>query len=243
MKAFFTLLVCSISFTASLTAETGNWTTQYTELLQKYVTSSGVKYTEWHKNSDDLSQLKSVVEGVADQSLSGMSSDEKLAFYINAYNAWTVHHFLERHPYHNDNFLKRTRFFGSDIIEVAGQNMSFNHLEHTIIRPQFNEPRVHFALNCASASCPPLLDRAFVASTLDADLQSLTVAYVNDNPEGVTLTKNGSVAQISQIFDWFAEDFNDGDVKTFLNAYRKDPLKKSTKIEFQKYDWRRNEAK
>ncbi|MEM1295516.1 MAG: DUF547 domain-containing protein [Verrucomicrobiota bacterium] len=243
MKNLLLLLSSAGILSSSLMAETTDWTTQYTELLQKYVTSSGVKYNAWHKSSGDLNKLKKVVDGVADQSLSGLGRDEKLAFYINAYNAWTVHHFLERHPYNNDNFLKRNGFFGSKIITVAGEKMSFNHLEHDIIRPHFNEARVHFALNCASASCPPLLDRAFVASTLDADLQTLTLAYINDNPEGVTLEKGGSVARISQIFDWFAEDFNDGDVKSYLNEFRKNPLKKSTKIEFQKYDWSRNEAK
>tara|TARA_R110002096_G_scaffold16106_13_gene55036 strand:+ start:1728 stop:2459 length:732 start_codon:yes stop_codon:yes gene_type:complete len=243
MKTFLILLTSVFALGSNLQADSGNWVGQYSELLGKYVTPDGVKYNEWHKDSADMAKLKSVVDGIAAQSLSGLSEDEKLAFYINAYNAWTVFHFLERHPYNNDNFLKRNRFFGSDIIEVAGKKMSFNHLEHGIIRPEFNEPRVHFALNCASASCPPLLDRAFAEATLEADLQALTLDYVNDNPEGVTLADGGKVARVSQIFDWFAEDFNDGDVKGFLNEFRKNPLKKDTTIEFQKYNWSRNEAK
>ncbi len=237
LSILFSLVLCNASLLAA------DWTVTYGELLQKYAKPSGVNYTGWNGNSDDMEKIQSVVDGIAAESLSGKSSDEKLAFYINAYNAWTLYHFLERHPYHNDNFIKRNFFFSSDQITVAGEKMSFNHLEHEIIRPQFNEPRIHFALNCASASCPPLLETPFSAATLEEDLQQVTVAYINDNPEGVKLEKDGKVAKVSQIFDWFSEDFKDGDVKSFINEYRKNPLKKETKIEFQNYDWSRNEVK
>ncbi len=243
MKALFSVLCSSAVLFSSAAAAPDDWAALYTELLQKYVTPTGVKYNSWHNDATDLKKLKTVVDSIAAESTAGMKPAEKLAFYINAYNAWTVHHFLERHPYHNDNFLKRNRFFGSDIIKVAGKTMSFNHLEHEIIRPKFREARVHFALNCASASCPPLLNRAYAAETLNADLQAQTIAYITKNPQGLTLAKGGKVAKVSQIFDWFAEDFDDGDVLGYINRFREKPLKKGTKIEFQKYDWSRNESK
>ncbi len=116
--------------------------------------------------------------------------------------------------------------------------MSFNHLENEIIRPVFNEPRIHFALNCAAASCPPLRDEAYVGSKLDAQLTEQTKAFVNTNPHGVQV--QGRSAKVSQIFNWFSGDF--GDVKQFINQYRDEALPRFGKLNYLDYDWTRNDA-
>lgn len=233
------LLVALLAVSILPAAADAAWRDDYAALLQKYVKPTGVDYESWAANAGDKAKLKSVADAIGEEKPAG-SQDDKLAFYINAYNAWTLHHFVKDYPYENSNALKRTIFFSRGINKVAGESISFRSLENDIIRAKFSEPRIHFALNCASASCPPLLNRPYVGSTLDADLTTQTRAYLNDNPLGVTV--KGNTASISEIFDWFAADFG-GDAKAFINKYRVQPLGSSVKIEFQKYDWSRNDAK
>ncbi len=120
--------------------------------------------------------------------------------------------------------------------------MSFNDLEQKVIRPTFKEPRVHFALNCASASCPPLASRPFDAATLNDQLDQLTRAFMNVNPRAI-IGSGGSIA-LSKIFDWYKDDFAAaGGSVAFINRYRKEPLPAGAKVKFMDYDWSLNETK
>ena len=136
------------------------WIGTYNTLLAKYVTSSGVKYAAWKNDAADAQAIQNVVNGIASERLSGLSKKEQLAFYLNAYNAWILHEALAKYPTKSVKDLLFT-FFTGQRIKVAGEPMSFNHLEKDIIRPKFNEPRIHFGLNCASRSCPPLDRKRF----------------------------------------------------------------------------------
>lgn len=234
-------LILPLLFLALAGVANADWRSDYTELLGKYVKHGGVDYKAWNADSADSAKLKSVVDAIAAETPSG-SQDDKLAFYINAYNAWTLYYFVRDHPRQNSNALKRATFFKSKNANVSGTKMSLESLENNIVRAKFNEPRIHFALNCASTSCPPLLNRAYLGETLDADLDTQTKAYINDNPLGVKVSKDGKTAEISEIFKWFAEDFNN-DPKTYINQYRETPLGKDTVIAYQKYDWSRNDPR
>ena len=226
---------------AASTSAYADWQSDYTSLLQTYVKGGGVDYSSWSKSASNMAKLQGVVDAIGKESPTG-SQNDKLAFYINAYNAWTLYYFVKDHPRQHSNAFKRAVFFKSNNIKVAGKSMSLESLENDIVRTQFKEPRIHFALNCASASCPPLLNRAYVGATLDADLSAQTRGYVNDNPLGVKVAKNGKTASLSEIFKWFADDFGN-DPKSFINQYRNTPLGASTKIEYQSYDWSRNDPK
>jgi len=121
--------------------------------------------------------------------------------------------------------------------------MSFNHLEKDIIRPKFGETRVHFALNCASRSCPPLEREPFRADKLDAQLEKLAVAFVN-SPKGVDYSAEKNSAALSAIFNWYKDDFKAvGGPTAFINLRRKPPLPNDVKIVYQDYDWSLNEVK
>ena len=120
--------------------------------------------------------------------------------------------------------------------------MSFLHLENEIIRKKFSEPRLHFALNCASRSCPPLHQQPFQAKELDRVLEDLTVEFLNKNPYAFQETE--SKIELSKIFKWYEEDF--GGHKNFIpfiNRYRKQPLPLTKKVSFLDYDWHLNELK
>ena len=217
------------------------WVDTYNRLLGKYVTSSGVKYAEWKNNAADMQAIQQVVDGIAAEKISG-SKKEQLAFYINAYNAWILHEALGKYPTKSVKDLLFT-FFTGPRIKVAGEQISFNHLEKDIIRPKFGEPRVHVALNCASHSCPPLNPEAFRAEKLDAQLEKLAVAFVNSS-RGVDYSAAKKTAALSAIFNWYKDDFKGvGGPLAFINKRRSEPLPNDVKITYQDYDWSLNEAK
>jgi len=238
------LLFC---FTLSLAAATAfgqksDWVASYNTLLGKYVTSGGVKYAEWKGNAADMQAIQGVVDGIAKENVSAMGKQQQLAFYVNAYNAWILHEALGKYPTKSVKDALFT-FFTGKRITVAGQQMSFNALEKDTIRSKFNDPRVHFALNCASRSCPPLNRTAFSGDKLDGQFEALAKGYVNSE-HGVKFNAATKSAELSKIFDWYKDDFKaEGDAIAFINKRRSTPLPADAKIGYQDYDWGLNEAK
>ena len=211
----------------------------YRRLLKQYATPHGVRYAAWHQNQEDLAALDQVVEFYA-ASQPPSDSDAALAWYLNAYNAWILHNILEKYPTKGP-LAGSPLFFHGKNLELSGRRMSFDHLEQTIIRKKFDEPRIHFALNCASESCPPLLTRPFAGPTLAEDLQRLTVRFINHNPQGVV--PRGNTIKLSKIFDWYAEDFGGRDgLLDYINQYQEQPIDPDKKVEFLDYSWDLNEA-
>jgi Protein of unknown function, DUF547 len=239
MRLLVSLALLAVS-AASSRAE--SWTETYNRLLGKYVTSGGVKYAEWKANAGDVQAIQSVVDGIAKENVSAMGKQQQLAFYINAYNAWILHEALGKYPTSSvkDAFFT---FFTGKRITVAGQQTSFNSLEKDTIRSKFGEPRIHFALNCASRSCPPLNRNAFSADKLDSQFEALAKGYVNSE-RGVKYNAAAKAAELSKIFDWYKDDFKaDGGAIAFINKRRSTQIPADAKISFQDYDWGLNEAK
>ncbi|BDS07163.1 DUF547 domain-containing protein [Oceaniferula spumae] len=222
-------------FTAvSSTLAMADWYSDYDGLLRKYVTPQGVKYKEWKANAADVQKLHGVTDAIAKYAPAG-DYNAKLAFHLNAYNAWILRAVIDNYPMKSIKDVK-TFFFKRYDIKVSGREMSFSHLENDIIRKKFKEPRIHFALNCASESCPPLLNKAFHGNTLGRSLDKLTKDFIN-SPRGVKVS--GDKVMLSSIFDWYKEDF--GDVDDYINKYRREKI--SGKISYQDYDWSLNEAR
>ena len=237
-----TLLASStlLSLVFSTVSFAADWTGDYARLLKKYVAPNGVRYSQWKGNADDVAALGKVTDAIAVAPASSSRSKEQLAFYINAYNAWILREALEKYPTRSVKDPLFT-FFTAPRITVAGEKMSFNRLEKEIIRGRFNDPRIHFALNCASQSCPPLRAEPYEGSKLDAQLDAPTKAFAN-SPQGVAVHRKG--VAFSKIFDWYKEDFaGAGGVVAFINKNRATPLPSGAPVSFQDYDWGLNEAK
>jgi hypothetical protein len=232
-------------FLAGVIAQTAlgapDWTESYDKLLKKYVTSSGVKYAAWKGNASDLQELRGVVDAIGTANVGSMSKNDQLAFYINAYNAWILQEALGKYPTKSvkDTFFS---FFTGKRIKVAGQQTSFNTLEKETIRSKFGDPRIHFALNCASKSCPPLLSGAFRGSSVESQMDTLARNYINSS-RGVKYQEASKSAELSKIFDWYKDDFKDGGPIAFINKRRSKPLPADAKISYQEYDWSLNEAR
>ena len=174
---------------------------------------------------------------------------EQQAYWINLYNALTVHVVVE-HPKKKSILRMGKGFFSvgpwdDDVIEVAGQELTLNDIEHRILRPIYKDHRVHFAVNCASIGCPNLVDTAYSAETLDSQLSENEVDYIN-HPRGVTFDKKDRL-QLSQLFEWYASDFGSDEksVVEYLASHHKtlaDKMKAyDGKIKYE-YDWDLNTA-
>ncbi|HMJ06884.1 MAG TPA: DUF547 domain-containing protein [Chthoniobacterales bacterium] len=243
MKSAFRplLFLCLWLSTAQLVAgQTSAWVAEFNRLLGKYVTPSGVRYGAWKGNAVDMKVLQGVVDSIAREKVDALGREEQLAFYLNAYNAWILHEALEKYPTKSVKDLL-FRFFMNPRLTVAGERTSFDRLEKEIIRAKFRDPRVHFALNCASRSCPPLHSEAFVGTRLPTQLEKLAKAFVNSE-RGVRLSADHKTVELSKIFDWYESDFAHGAL-AFINERRADPIPNEAKLRYQDYDWSLNETK
>lgn len=186
--------------------------------------------------------LKAYLEKVAVADVSGLQPKQKLAFYTNAYNATVLNAVLESgRP---KSVLDVPGFFDKKPYKVAGEDFTLNALEEKKIRSS-GDPRVHFAVNCASFDCPPLLNKAFSAKSWDKDLEKLTKAYLTRDGE-VKVDDAAKTIAVVQIFEWYRGDFGDeAKVREFIAKYVpadvaakvKDP---AYKITYRPYDWRPN---
>lgn len=235
--SFITVLVGTGS------SENGVDNTIYAELLGKYVKDGVVNYKGFKNEESVLDRYLKVLEEVDSKLL---SHNDKFAFYINAYNAWTIKLILSGYP-----GIKSIKDLGSlfkspwkkKICRIDGEIITLDDIEHNILRPRFKDPRVHFAINCAAKSCPPVRSEPYRGGELDQQLGEMTRAFVND------LERNrleNHTLYVSSIFKWFAEDFNK-DIVGFFLKYAKGDLKEQLeankekiRVKYLDYDWALN---
>lgn len=174
------------------------------------------------------------------------SEAEQLAYWINAYNAFTVKLIVDNYPLESITELHPTlhvpgvnTVWHKKFFRIGNQKSSLDEIEHQILRKQFNEPRIHFAINCASKSCPPLRPEAYEAGKLEEQLQEQARSFIN-NPKYNHIETNR--AEVSKIFSWFTGDFTrQGSLQEYLNKYSTVQLKADAAIAYKDYDWSLNE--
>nr|MBX2817697.1 DUF547 domain-containing protein [Saprospiraceae bacterium] len=124
-------------------------------------------------------------------------------------------------------------------ITIEDRTYDLNNIEHGIIRKQFDEPRIHFAVNCASYSCPALMNRAYTAADLNAQLDQAARRFINDPLRNQT---GRSPVQLSKIFSWFSGDFKKKmSISEYINQFAEIPIPVDAKIEYLDYRWDLNE--
>jgi Protein of unknown function, DUF547 len=213
----------------------------WTLIVSKYVDDNGrVAYRKLQ--TEDMQVLSKYLASLGEARIDGLPEKEQLAFWINAYNAMIVAGILD--GYSAENAFKRYRFFKSYSQVIAGQQRTPDAIEHGIIRPQFRDPRTHFAVVCASTSCPKLRQEAYVGSRLDEQLDDQARRFLND-PSRNRIDPASGTLELSQIFKWFKEDFT-RDGKTladFLAPYltaEQIRLLRSKPPSYLDYDWTMN---
>ena len=238
---------------------------QWDALTKKHVVwlsgghASQVDYSGFKADGKELKSYLDGLSAVAQSEYDGWKKPEKLAFLINAYNAYTVELILTAYPK-----VKSIKDLGSVItspwkkrfFSLLGKQRSLDDVEHGMIRAPgtFDEPRIHMAANCASIGCPALRSEAYVAAKLDAQLEDSVVRFLSDESRNRFNPKSGRL-EVSKIFDWYGKDFaaRSGSVEAWLAQYA-DKLAgepkhqqmirdKKAKLYFLDYDWALNDRK
>ena len=214
-------------------------TEDYNALLQKHVDEKGnVDYKNLKKEASKLTEYLSFLAKTTPQK--SWSGDKKKAFWINAYNAYTLKIILDNYPTKSIMKIKKK---GKDawnipFAKVGGKNYTLNHIEHEILRKDFSDPRIHVGVNCASLSCPQLGNFAFTESNIESELERLMKLFINDTSRNIITEKK---IQISKIFDWFKGDFiKNGSVIDYFNKYSDIKINKKAKIRYLEYNWNLN---
>ena len=232
MKKLMVLIVASLTF-----AQANAQTAIFNDLLQEHVTANGfVDYTSFNK--EKLERYLSYLERTSPEVT--WSENKQKAFWINAYNAYTIKKILEYDALISIVNIKENNQTAWKIpfAKVGGKTYTLDYIEHEILRKNLFDPRIHVGVNCASNSCPKLGNIAFTEENIEATLENLMKAFINDSTKN-KITKNK--LQISSIFDWFQEDFiKNGTVIEYLNTYSKTTINKKIAIHYLKYDWSLN---
>lgn len=203
-------------------------------LLSKYVSATGrVDYKSLKINRLELDSVvaKMEVGPPADTA----SKNEKLAFWMNAYNVFTLKLVVDNYPLKRITDLDGGKTWDVRRIEIGGKKYSLNDIENVILRPRFKDARIHFGINCAAKSCPPLHNQAFSAENVQSLLTVRTRKFIRSSAN--ELAENQ--VTVSKVFDWYAADF--GSLVEFLNRYSKVKIAADAAVSFKDYDWSLNE--
>ena len=209
----------------------------WNELLQQYVDQEGnVDYKGLKNEEGSLDEYLNLLANNA-PAISA-NRNEKLVYYINLYNAATVKLILDHYPVKSIKDIKSP--WDKKWVIVGDEKLSLGAIEHKILR-KLDEPRIHFAINCASYSCPKLSNRAYTITNLEDQLEAATRDFVNDPKRNKISADN---AEISEIFKWYKSDFTEnGSLTAYINQYANEPIGPNTKLKYIKYDWSLNEIK
>lgn len=231
MKFILTAWVITLSF-ACIGQNISHQT--FNTLLQKYVSASGtVNYKGLKKEEAVLeTYIRTLAKQIPDKS---WSRDASLAYWINAYNALTLKLIVTNYPVKSITSLNGGKPWDVKWIDLAGKKYSLNNIENDIIRTQYKDPRIHFAVNCAAVSCPPLSNTAFTETNINKLLDSRSKAFINSTSNEIACTK----VKISKIFDWYKADFED--VIAFINKYSNTQVNENAVVDYGEYNWNLNE--
>lgn len=202
--------------------------------LQKYVDENGkVNYTKINSNKVDLDKVIARFDDLKPKQ--NWSKNEKLAYWINAYNAFSIKLIIDNYPL--KSITEVSNAWKINFINFEGSKISLDDIDYRILKP-LQEPRIHFAINCASYSCPSLKNRAFYPDTIEQELENAAFTFLNDAERNQISKKE---AKLSKLFDWFAADFTtELDLISFINQYSKVKINNSTKISYLDYNWSLN---
>jgi hypothetical protein len=221
--------------------------TAWDAILARHLRRGGDGVARFDYRGVDRGAVRAYVASLEAVDPAGLASGSAFAYWVNLYNAATVQVVLDAWPVSSIRRIGGALFapgpWRRPFLSVAGQSLSLDDIEHGILRPVWREPRIHFAVNCASIGCPDLAERAWTAGRLEPMLEEATRRFVN-HPRGARV-ENGRLT-VSSIFHWYAEDFGgtDAAVIAYLRRYAEPPLATAldgvTRVAGHQYDWALN---
>lgn len=235
MKTYFAYILI-IFFSFGATAQTEHFDT----LLKENISKEGVvNYKGIIKNKHHLEHY---IEYTTNTTPNKNWSENKIkAFWINAYNAYTIQLIIKHYPLKSILEIKTEGkdAWNSPFAKVGGKNYTLNQIEHEILRKTYNDPRIHVGVNCASFSCPPIANFAFTEANIESELERLMKQFVNDSKRNKLTSKKIS---LSKIFEWYKDDFTqNGSLTSYISKYSNIELNKKTKVKYLEYNWNLNE--
>lgn len=210
------------------------------QLLNKHVKADGkVDYSGFIEDSIPFNDYLKLLSASHPNNLH-WSEAERLAYWINAYNAFTVKLIVDNYPIKSIKDIKWgipmvNTVWDIKFIEIEGEKYDLNNIEHSVLRKEFDEPRIHFAINCASVSCPNLRPEAFTAGELEYQLTDQAKKFLSDKTKNIIAKDK---VQVSRIFQWFRGDFtSQGSLIDFLNKYSSVKINSNADIDYLEYNW------
>lgn len=206
----------------------------YDELLSRFVSPAGrVDYAGLKRNLPTMRKVMAAM--TAEPPGANWSREQQMAFWINAYNAYTLLIVAEHYPVSSIMEIDNGETWAIPQAFIGGRKYSLNEIENDILRSRFRDPRIHFALNCAAVACPPLMQKAYRPEILERQLEERTRQFIRSPANEITMFK----ARLSEIFKWYKADF--GDPVAFINRYTPEPILAAAAISYIPYDWSLNE--
>jgi hypothetical protein len=238
------LMMLVVAPRASAQAEHRN----FDEFLQRYVGPTGL--VDYVGTRRDSTLLQSYVASLQSVDLKSLDRDERLATLINAYNAFTIQLIKENYPLKSIKDIPEEKRWKAVRWNIGGKTYSLDQIENDLIRPKFNEPRIHFALVCAARDCPPLRAEAYTAARLEAQLTDQMARTHANGSTWVSFDAASNTLAITPLYDWFKQDFlaTAPSVEAYVAQYTpevKTALDAGAKltIEYKGYDWSLNESR
>ncbi|MFV8225602.1 DUF547 domain-containing protein [Christiangramia aquimixticola] len=206
------------------------------ELLKAHVKKDGkVDYQGFKKDRFKLDLYLNKLSGLKPDGT--WSRAEILAYYINLYNAYTVDFILQHYPVASIKDISGA--WTREFIKIGDVKISLGGIENSLLR-KMEEPRIHFAINCASISCPKLLNEAYTPEKLEEQLEKVTAEFINSNENQITPDS----VKLSSIFDWYKSDFTqNGSLIDYLNKYSEVRINSAARISYNDYNWALNDSK
>lgn len=263
-------IVCSYTLGADVDDKAFSYD-DYAAVLKTYVDKMGmVNYKQLKAHREKLDAFARAISELDTKTYEKWSKEDKVAFWINAYNGLTLKVIIDNYPI-KSSFFKSIYYPKNSIrqipgvwdkkkFKVMGKDMSLEHIEHVILRKQFDEPGIHVALVCAAMGCPPLRDEPYLGNRLEEQFEKQTKRFLA-NPEKFMIDRKTGQVHLSPIFKWFGHDFtnkyglakklpglseNETAVINFLSRHldkddRDYLMKGNFRIRYSKYDWSLNE--
>jgi hypothetical protein len=245
--AFFLFCICTITTTINAIDHSHE---EFSEILKKYTSNGFVDYKRLKEEPSRLKAYLASLSTVSEDQFGSFTTQEQIAFLINLYNSATLQLIIDHYP------IKTIRDIGwfwfykgpwhQDFIFLFGELTNLNHIEHELLRRNYTEPRIHFALVCAAQSCPQLRHEPYTAEKLDKQLNEQAFRFLNNSGKNFIEYKK-KVIFLSYIFSWFEEDFTKeaDSLKSYVTPFldyegNKDELKEY-RVKFLKYNWKLND--
>jgi hypothetical protein len=210
----------------------------FDRILKQYVHDGLVAYVSLRDNA--LPQLNAYLNSMADLDIASLDRDAQLAAYINIYNATMLKAVCDRYVPGYSPAEGDFKIFKEKLVRLKTGVISLNDLENSVIRPTFKDPRIHVALVCGAVSCPPLIDSAYTAKTLNQTLDVNLKHWLVNDPARNKINSDRRTVYLSKIFEWYADDFGGkANILKFVDEHHPDKLGRYS-VQYLEYDWTLN---